>query len=70
MAFFDEKGEPTEYTQNCITFCNDYEVERVEYRVELLDEGLRLTGTNIAITLDPGQVVSIRSLVVTEETVA
>ncbi|MDO8799246.1 SapC family protein [Phenylobacterium sp.] len=28
MAFFDEKGEPTEYTQNCISFCNDYEVER------------------------------------------
>ena len=28
LSFFDEKGEPTEYTQNCITFCNDYEVER------------------------------------------
>ena len=28
LAFFDEKGEPTDYTQGCITFCNDYEVER------------------------------------------
>lgn len=28
MAFFDEKGEPSEYTQNCIEFCNNYEAER------------------------------------------
>lgn len=28
MKFFDEDGKPTEYTQNCINFCNDYEVER------------------------------------------
>ena len=28
MAFFDEKGEPSEYTQNCIEFCNNYEGER------------------------------------------
>ena len=28
MAFFDADGKPTEYTQNCINFCNDYEVER------------------------------------------
>lgn len=26
--FFDEKGEPTEYTRNCIEFCNSYEAER------------------------------------------
>lgn len=25
---FDEKGEPTEYTQNCIKFCDDFEIER------------------------------------------
>lgn len=25
---FDAKGEPTEYTQNCIRFCDDFEVER------------------------------------------
>ncbi len=27
LAFFDAKGEPTEYTKNCIKFCNDFEVE-------------------------------------------
>ena len=26
--FFDEKGEASEYTKNCMQFCNDYEVER------------------------------------------
>ncbi|MBO9707099.1 MAG: SapC family protein [Caulobacter sp.] len=25
---FDDKGEPTEYTQNCIKFCDDFETER------------------------------------------
>lgn len=29
MPFFDDKGQPSEYTQNCINFCNDFEVERV-----------------------------------------
>ena len=28
MGFFDEKGEPTDYTKNCIEFCNNFEVER------------------------------------------
>ncbi|WP_293901474.1 SapC family protein [Phenylobacterium sp.] len=28
MPFFDEQGEPTEYTKNCIEFCNNFEVER------------------------------------------
>lgn len=28
MAFFNADGTPTEYTQNCIEFCNNYEVER------------------------------------------
>ena len=28
MPFFDEEGKPSEYTQNCINFCNDFEVER------------------------------------------
>ncbi|MDP3659438.1 SapC family protein [Phenylobacterium sp.] len=27
-AFFDEKGEPTDYTKTCIEFCNNYEMER------------------------------------------
>jgi hypothetical protein len=28
MAFFEADGEPTEYTKNCIEFCNNFEVER------------------------------------------
>jgi hypothetical protein len=28
LQFFDEKGEPTEYTKNCIEFCNNFEMER------------------------------------------
>ena len=39
-ALFDEKGEPTEYTQNCIKFCDDFEVERrrTDSFVQLLKE--------------------------------
>lgn len=28
MSFFEADGEPTEYTKNCIEFCNNFEVER------------------------------------------
>ena len=28
MAFFEADGQPTEYTKNCIEFCNNFEVER------------------------------------------
>ena len=28
MPFFEANGEPTEYTKNCIEFCNNFEVER------------------------------------------
>jgi hypothetical protein len=37
---FDAKGEPTEYTQNCIRFCDDFEVERrrTDSFVQLLKE--------------------------------
>lgn len=28
MPFFDEKDQPTEYTKNCIEFCNNFEIER------------------------------------------
>jgi hypothetical protein len=28
MPLFDAKGEPTEYTKNCIEFCNNFEMER------------------------------------------
>ena len=28
MAFFEANGEPSEYTKNCIEFCNNFEIER------------------------------------------
>lgn len=28
LPFFDADGKPTEYTQNCLNFCNEYEGER------------------------------------------
>src|ERR1044072_2539315 len=28
MPLFDEKGEPTDYTKNCVEFCNNFELER------------------------------------------
>jgi len=39
-ALFDEKGEPTDYTQNCIKFCDDFEAERrrTDSFVQLLKE--------------------------------
>jgi hypothetical protein len=38
LAFFDDKGEPTEYTKGCIQFCNDFETEarRTESFTQLL----------------------------------
>ncbi len=40
LAFFDAKGQPTEYTQGCIQFCNDFEAEarRTESFCNLLRE--------------------------------
>jgi hypothetical protein len=40
LAFFDAKDEPTDYTKNCIKFCNDFEIEvrRTESFVGLLTE--------------------------------
>ena len=40
LAFFDAKGEPTDYTKNCIQFCNDFESEirRTESFVTLLTD--------------------------------
>jgi hypothetical protein len=40
LAFFDEKGEPTDYTNGCIQFCNDFENEgrRTESFITLLKE--------------------------------
>jgi hypothetical protein len=40
LPFFDPAGQPTDYTKNCIQFCNDYEVEirRTEQFLALLTE--------------------------------
>ena len=40
MALFDDKGEPSEYTQNAIKFCEDFETERrrTEQFVNLITE--------------------------------
>jgi hypothetical protein len=40
LPFFDPAGQPTEYTRNCIQFCNDYEIElrRTESFLALLTE--------------------------------
>ena len=40
LAFFDESGQPTEYTNGCVKFCNDFETEgrRTESFVNLLKE--------------------------------
>jgi hypothetical protein len=40
LPFFDPAGQPTDYTKNCIQFCNDYETEirRTESFVALLTE--------------------------------
>ena len=50
LPFFDAEGKPTEYTQNCINFCNDYEMERQRTQsfVELL-KGLDLFETKKAL---------------------
>jgi hypothetical protein len=54
LAFFDAAGEPTEYTKNCIQFCNDFEVEvrRTESFVTLLRE-LDLFETRSALYTPP-----------------
>jgi hypothetical protein len=40
LPFFDPAGQPTDYTKNCIQFCNDYETEirRTESFVTLLTD--------------------------------
>jgi uncharacterized phage protein gp47/JayE len=48
----------------------DYEVTSLSYRLELLDEGVRVARTDVTLPLDPGQVVWIRSVSVTEPVIA
>ncbi|HET6986481.1 MAG TPA: baseplate J/gp47 family protein, partial [Kribbella sp.] len=44
----------------------DYAVEELSYRVELIDEGVRVTASNVTVPLGPAQQVWVRSVVVTE----
>ena len=48
---------------------DDYSVEELSYRVELLDEGLRVARQDVVIPLDPGQMLWLRRVDVTEDTV-
>lgn len=47
----------------------DYAVESLSYRVELLDEGLRISQRDAVVPIGPGQQVWVRSVTVTESTV-
>ena len=47
----------------------DYEVLNVSYRVELLDEGVRVTRTDVSIPLDAAQQIWVRSVVVIENVI-
>jgi len=44
-----------------------YSVETIGYHVELVDEGLRVSKADVVLKLDPGQVVWVRSVSVTEK---
>lgn len=48
----------------------DYAVERVSYRVELLDQGVRLAEQDVVVPVTPDQLVWIRSVRVVEDVVA
>jgi len=48
---------------------DDYAVEKVSYRVELLDEGVRVSDTDVPVPVGPAQQIWVRSVAVTEETV-
>lgn len=43
-----------------------YAVDEVKYRVELVDEGLRVSRDNVVLDLDAGQIVWLRSVKVSE----
>jgi hypothetical protein len=43
-----------------------YAVETIGYHVELVDEGLRVSKADVVLRLDPGQVVWVRSVSVSE----
>jgi hypothetical protein len=53
-----------------LTATESYRVEALSYRVELLDEGLRIARQDVVLPLDPGQQVWIRRVDVTEHGVS
>jgi hypothetical protein len=48
----------------------DYRVDDLNYAVELVDEGLRVSRLDVEIALDPGQQIWIRKVSVTEKVVS
>lgn len=48
----------------------EYAVERVSYRVELLDQGVRLVEEDVVVPVSPDQLVWVRSVRVIEDVVA
>ncbi|MCA1654971.1 MAG: baseplate J/gp47 family protein [Pseudonocardiaceae bacterium] len=53
-----------------VTDTANYRVEDLTYRVELIDEGLRITRQDVVVPLDPGQQIWIRQVTVTERAVS
>lgn len=55
MPFFEKNGEPSEYTKNCMEFCNNFEIERQRTAnfVQLLKD-LDLFETKTATFVPPG----------------
>jgi uncharacterized phage protein gp47/JayE len=52
-----------------LTATEDYRVEDLDYSVELIDEGLRVSRQDVEVQLDPGQQIWVRRVAVTEEAV-
>jgi hypothetical protein len=52
--------------QGSLPDTDKYSVEKISYHVELVDEGLRVSRADVVLDLDPGQVVWVRSVSVTE----
>ncbi len=61
-----EKLDPAEI-KGSLPDTDAYSVESIGYRVELVDEGLRVSRPDVVLTLDPGQVIWVRSVSVAED---
>ena len=68
LAYFQvtpETLDPAEI-KGALPDTDQYAVETVVYHVELVEEGLRVSNADVVLRLDPGQVVWVRSVSVTE----